>query len=264
MEPVAGSARDSDIIYGLHAVREALRSGSRPLLRLLLTRQDHQFVDIVQLAKAARVPIHLEPRPALDRLVPHGKHQGVIGVVAAKRYAETEDILQVAKERAESPFLVILDGLEDPHNVGAILRSAEAAGVHGVFIPERRAVGLTGTVAKTSAGALDHLHVGCAPNLSRLIETLQSQGLWMYALDAQAEKLYTDVDLRGPIALVLGAEGKGIRPGVLDKCDERIKIPMHGHVASLNVSAAAAIVLFEAVRQRRGMLSSESESCHPG
>jgi 23S rRNA (guanosine2251-2'-O)-methyltransferase len=250
MELVAGNGKNADIVYGLHAVREALRSGTRPLLKLLLVHQDRQFIDIVQLAKAARVPIHVEPRAALDRLVPHGKHQGVIGVVAAKRYAEIDEILGTAKERGEPPFLVILDGLEDPHNVGAILRSAEAAGVHGVFIPERRAVGLTGTVAKTSAGALDHLHVGCVTNLSRLIETLQTHGLWMYGLDVKAEKLYTDVDLRGPIALVLGGEGKGVRPSVLDKCDHRVKISMQGHVASLNVSAAAAIMLFEAVRQR--------------
>ena len=128
MGPAAGNAKDSDLIYGLHAVREALRSGTRPLLRLLLSRQDRQFADIVQLAKAARVPIHLEPPPALDRLVPHGRHQGVIGVVAAKRYAEIDDILMTAKTRQESPFLVLLDGLEDPQNVGAILRSAEAAG----------------------------------------------------------------------------------------------------------------------------------------
>jgi len=250
MEPVAGNGKDVDIIYGLHAVREALRSGSRPLLRLLLVHQDRQFADLAQLAKAARVPIHIEPRLALDRLVPHGKHQGVVGVVAAKRYAEIEEILGTAKERGEPPFLVILDGLEDPHNVGAILRSAEAAGVHGVFIPERRAVGLTGTVAKTSAGALDHLRVACVTNLSRLIETLQTNGLWIYAVDVKAKKRYTDVDLRGPLALVFGGEGKGIRPGVLDKCDERVHISMRGHVSSLNVSAAAAIMLFEAVRQR--------------
>jgi 23S rRNA (guanosine2251-2'-O)-methyltransferase len=251
MERAAGNDKDADIIYGLHAVREALRSGSRPLLRLLLTHQDRQFADIAQLAKAARVPIHVAPRPALDRLVPHGKHQGVIGVVAVKRYADLDTILETAKEHSEAPFLVILDGLEDPHNVGAIMRTAEAAGVHGVFIPERRAVGLTGTVAKSSAGALDHLDVGCVPNLSRLSETLQTQGVWVYALDVTAEKLYTDVDLRGPVAVVLGGEGKGIRPGVLDKCDVRVTIPMHGHVGSLNVSAAAAIMLFEAVRQRR-------------
>lgn len=250
MERVAGSDRDTDLVYGLHAVREALRSGSRPLLRLLLTRQDGQFADIAYLAKAARVPVHLEPRQALDRLVPYGKHQGAVGVVAAKRYAEVADILQVAQKRGKPPLLVILDGLEDPHNVGAILRTAEAAGAHGVFIPERRAVGLTGTVAKTSAGALDHLQVGCVTNLSRLIETLQAHGVWIYALDPLAEKPYTKIDLRGPIALVVGSEGKGIRRGVLDKCDERITIPMQGRIASLNVSAAAAIMLFEAVRQR--------------
>jgi 23S rRNA (guanosine2251-2'-O)-methyltransferase len=252
MERPAGNGKDADIIYGLHAVREALRSGARPLLRLLLAHQDRQLAEIAKLAKAARVPIHVEPRPALDRLVPHGNHQGVIAEVAAKRYADVDEILETAKKRGEPPFLVILDGLEDPHNVGAILRTAETAGVHGVFIPERRAVGLTATVAKTSAGALDHLHVGCATNLSRLIETLQTHGLWIYAVDVKAEKLYTDVDLRGPVALVLGGEGKGIRPGVLDKCDERIKIPMQGRVASLNVSAAAAITMFEAVRQRGG------------
>jgi 23S rRNA (guanosine2251-2'-O)-methyltransferase len=250
MEPAAGNAKDSELIYGLHAVREVLRSGTRPLLRLLLSRQDRQFADIVQLAKAARVAIHLEPPPALDRLVPHGRHQGVIGVVAAKRYSEIDEILMTAKTRQQSPFLVLLDGLEDPHNVGAILRSAEGAGVHGVFLPERRAVGLTGTVAKTSAGAVDHLQVGCVTNLSRLIEALQAQGLWIHAVDPSADKSYTEVDLRGPIAIVLGGEGKGIRRGVLDKCDQRIRIPMHGHVASLNVAAAAAIVLFEAVRQR--------------
>ena len=250
MGPAAGNDKDSDLIYGLHAVREALRSGTRPLLRLLLSRQDRQFADIVQLAKAARVPIHLEPHPALDRLVPHGRHQGVIGVVAAKRYAEIDDILMTAKTRQESPFLVLLDGLEDPQNVGAILRSAEAAGVHGVFLPERRAVGLTATVAKTSAGAVEHLQVGCVTNLSRLIEALQTQGLWIHAVDPGADKSYTEADLRGPIAIILGGEGKGIRPGVLDKCDQRIRIPMHGHVGSLNVAAAAAIVLFEAVRQR--------------
>jgi 23S rRNA (guanosine2251-2'-O)-methyltransferase len=253
MERAAGNGKDANIVYGLHAVREALRSGARPLLRLLLAHQDRQLADIAKLAKAARVPIHVEPRSALDRLVPSGKHQGVIGVAAAKRYAEVDEIVGTAKERGEPPFLVILDGLEDPHNVGAILRTAEAAGVHGVFIPERRAVGLTGAVAKASSGALDYLHVGCVTNLSRLIETLQTHGLWMYAVDVKAEKLYTEVDLRGPVALVLGGEGKGIRPGVLDKCDERIKIPMHGHVASLNVSAAAAITMFEAVRQRGGV-----------
>lgn len=250
MGPVAGSGKQAEILYGLHAVREALRSGRRPLLRLLVVRPDRQFADVVQLANAARVPVRVEPRPALDRLVPDGKHQGVIGIVGAKGYASTENILDYARTRDEPPFIVILDGVEDPHNLGAVLRTAEAAGVHGVFVPERRAAGLTSSVAKVSAGALEHLRVACAENVSRLIERLQTAGIWVYGVVPHAEKPYTALDLRGPLALVLGGEEKGIRPGVLDKCDERVRIPMRGQVTSLNVAAAAAIVLFEALRQR--------------
>jgi len=250
MEPPAGNGKAPELLFGLHAVREALRAGARPLLKLLVLRRDKQFAQLVGLARTAGVPIQVEPRPGLDRLVPEGRHQGVIALVAAKSYAEQEEILAHARQRAEPAFLLILDGVEDPHNLGAILRTAEAAGVHGVFIPERRSVGLTATVAKVSAGAVDHLLVGRALNVSRLIESLKSQGLWVYALDPGASKPFTALDLRGPVALVLGGEGKGVRPGVLDACDDRAAIPMRGRVASLNVSAAAAIVLFEAVRQR--------------
>ncbi len=250
MGPVAGSGKQAEILYGLHAVREALRSGSRPLLRLLVVRRDRQFADVVQLAHAAGVPVRLEPRSALDRLVPDGKHQGVIGIVGAKGYASTENILDHARARDEPPFVVILDGIEDPHNLGAVLRTAEAAGVHGVFVPERHAAGLTRSVARVSAGALEHLRVACAENVSRLIEKLQAAGLWVYGVVPHAEKPYTALDFRCPLALVFGGEGRGIRLGVLDKCDERVRIPMRGQLASLNVSAAAAIVLFEAVRQR--------------
>lgn len=252
MAPAAGSAETPELLYGLHAVREALRSGARPLLRLLVIRLDRQFADLVRLARSAGIPVHVEPRPVLDRLVPDGRHQGVVGLVASKRYADPKEVLDYARARGEPPFLVILDGVEDPHNLGAVLRTAEAAGVHGVFIPERRAVGLTGSVAKASAGALEHLRVARIQNISRLIEALQAEGVWVYALDAESQKLYTALDLRGPLALVLGGEGKGVRPGVLEKCDERVRIPMLGQVSSLNVSAAAAIVMFEAVRQRRG------------
>ena len=252
MAPAAGSAETPELLYGLHAVREALRSGARPLLRLLVIRLDRQFADLVRLARSAGIPVHVEPRPVLDRLVPDGRHQGVVGLVASKRYADPKEVLDYARARGEPPFLVILDGVEDPHNLGAVLRTAEAAGVHGVFIPERRAVGLTGSVAKASAGALEHLRVARIQNISRLIEALQAEGVWVYALDAESQKPYTALDLRGPRALVLGGEGKGVRPGVLEKCDERIRIPMLGQVSSLNVSAAAAIVMFEAVRQRRG------------
>ena len=250
MARAGGNAEQTELLYGLHAVREALRAGSRPLQRILVLRTDRQFEDVIRLARSQQVPVHIEPRPALDRLVPDGKHQGIVGLIAAKSYTDQDDILGQARMRNEPPLVVILDGVEDPHNLGAVLRTAEAAGVHGVFVPERRSVGLTATVAKSSAGALDYLPVSRVANLSRLIEQLQEAGLWVYGLDAAAPKKITDLDLRGPTALVLGGEGRGIRPGVLDKCDERARIPMRGRVASLNVSAAAAIALFEVVRQR--------------
>ena len=252
MAPAAGSGNAHELLYGLHAIREALRAGTRPLLRILVIREDRQFSDLVRLARSAKIPVHLEPRPVLDRLVPDGNHQGVIGLVAAKAYADQDDILDYARARNEPAFVVILDGVEDPHNLGAVLRTAEAAGAHGVFVPDRRSVGLTGTVAKASAGALEHLKVGRAQNVSRLIEELQAAGLWVYAVDPEASKSYTALDLQGPVALVFGGEGQGIRPGVVAKCDDRASIPMRGQVASLNVSAAAAIVLYEVVRQRAG------------
>jgi 23S rRNA (guanosine2251-2'-O)-methyltransferase len=174
----------------------------------------------------------------------------VVGISAAKQYAELGEILSFSQAQDQPPFLVVLDGVEDPHNLGAVMRTAEAAGVHGMFMPERRAAGLTSAVARTSAGALAHLRIGRAVNLSRLIESLQQSGLWIYGLDPGSAKSYTEVDYRGPIALVLGGEEKGIRPGVLEKCDETVRIPMQGKVGSLNVSAAAAVALFEVVRQR--------------
>ncbi len=245
-----GSGEPGDIIFGLHAVREALRAKTRPLIRLVVVQQDRQFAELVGLARSAGSPVHVEPRSALDRLVPDGRHQGAVGLVAAKAYTDQADILDHARQRGEPPFLVVLDGIEDPHNLGAILRTAEGAGVHGVFLPERRSVGLTGTVAKVSAGALEHLRVGRSGNVSQLLEALKAEGVWVYALDPRASKPYTDLDFRGSVALVLGGEGKGVRPGVLEHCDDRAAIPMRGRVASLNVSAAAAIVLYEAVRQR--------------
>lgn len=250
MAPAAGNASQQELLYGLHAVREALRAGTRPLQRILVLRTDRQFSDLVQLAKSNRIPVHIEPQAALDRLVPAGKHQGIIAFVAAKSYSSTEEILERARLRGEPPFLVILDGVEDPHNLGAVLRTAEAAGVHGVFIPDRRAVGLTSVVAKVSAGALDHMLVARVVNLSRLIEELKAGGVWVYGVEPTASTSYTAMDLRGPVALVLGGEGEGIRPGVLKECDARISIPMRGKVESLNVSAAVAVIIFEAVRQR--------------
>lgn len=250
MAPPGGSGDAPACLYGIHAVREALRSRTRPILRLCVVRQDGQFADLVRLAREAGIPVHVEPRAALDRLVASRKHQGVLAVVGVKPYVEVEDILAHARARGEPPCVVVLDGIEDPHNLGAVLRSVEAAGAHGVCIPERRSAGLTGTVAKTSGGAVEYVRIACVPNLSRLIEQLQDSGLWVYGLDAEASKAYTTLDFRGPCAMVFGAEGVGIRPGVLATCDERAAIPMRGKVGSLNVSAAAAVVLFEMVRQR--------------
>ena len=250
MAPPGGSVEEGRLLYGVHAVREALRAGARPIRRLLVLRKGGQFTEIVNLAREAGVPVHVEPRAVLDRLVPSGKHQGVVGLVGAKAYTGLEEILEHARGRGEPAFLVILDEIEDPHNLGAVLRTAEGAGVHGVVVPERRSAGLTSTVAKVSAGALDHLRVACVTNLARVLDTLKEAGVWVYALDAGASKPYTELDLQRPIALVLGCEGRGVRPGILAKCDERAGIPMQGKVASLNVSASAAIVLYETVRQR--------------
>lgn len=253
MAPAAGNAdRSQDVIYGLHAVREALRARTRPLIRLLVSRQDRQYGELAAMAKSAGIPVYVEPPVVLDRLVPGGRHQGAVGIVAAKAYMDPEEILAGVAQRKEPPFLMILDGIEDPHNLGAILRTAEGTGVHGVFLPERGAVGLTGAVARVSAGALEHLSVGRVGNLSRLIEELKERGIWVCALDPNAAKPYTALNLQGAVALVMGSEGKGVRPGVLKHCDDRARIPMKGRVASLNVSAAAAVVLYEAVRQREG------------
>ena len=253
MAPAGGSDNPDEtqeILYGLHAVREALRAGTRPLQRISVIRTDKQFGDLVQLARSLHVPIHVQPLASLDRLAPGGRHQGVVAFVAATAYQTEESILARAAQLNEPPLLVILDGVEDPHNLGAVLRTAEGAGVHGVFIPDRRASGLTSVVAKVSAGAIDHIPVARMTNTSRLIETLKTAGVWIYGLEPTAKKLFTEVDLRGPVGLVFGGEGAGIRPGVLQHCDERIHIPMKGQVQSLNVSASAAVMLFEAVRQR--------------
>jgi 23S rRNA (guanosine2251-2'-O)-methyltransferase len=250
MAPAGGSDNSQEVIYGLHAVREALKAGARPLQRLLVIKTDKQFSDLVRLARLLHVPVHVQPLASLDRLAPGGKHQGVVAFAAAKSYQTEESILARAAQRNEPPLLVILDGVEDPHNLGAVLRTAEGAGVHGVFIPERRAAGLTSVVAKVSAGAIDHIPVARVTNTSRLLKSLKAAGVWIYGVEPSAGKLYTDIDLRGPVGLVFGGEGTGIRPGVLQHCDGRIRIPMKGHVQSLNVSAAAAVLLFEAVRQR--------------
>lgn len=238
------------MLSGIHPVREALSAGGRRLLRILVLHRDRKVADIIRLARSVHVPVQVVPKQTLDRLVPGGRHQGVVGQIVPKSYVEPGEILAYARERREPPLVLILDNVQDPQNLGAVLRTAEAAGVHGVYLPERRTVGLTAAVARASAGALEYLRVARITNLSRLIESLQREGFWIYALDPDGNRAYHEVDLRGSVGLILGGEGKGIRQGVLEKCDERIRIPMHGHIASLNVSASAAIAVFEAIRQR--------------
>lgn len=241
-----------DRICGIHAVTEALRARTRSFVKIFLTHRDRQFSKIIQLAKAQGVPLTVESRQNLDRLVSRGEnHQGVVGFVAAKVYETEEEILSRASIQDKAPMYLALDGVEDPQNLGAIIRTAEAAGVHGIFIPDRRSVGLTSTVARTSAGALEHMSVARCTNIGKLIERFQASGVPAVAFHPGGDQTYDQVEMNGPILLVFGGEGKGIRPGVLQKCEQHAKIPMHGRVESLNVSASVAVVVFEAVRQRK-------------
>ena len=245
-----GSGDQPEIVYGLHTLREILRASTRPLLRIHVIRPDRQFSDLVRLARSKSIPVYIDRSERLDRFVPHGRHQGIVGLVGAKAYADEQDLLDQTVENTTPALLVVFDSIQDPQNLGAVLRTADAAGVHGVFIPERRSVGLTAGVAKASAGAIEYVQIARSRNTSRLIEKLKDCGVRTYALDPEASTPYTAMDLREPVALVFGSEGEGIRPGVKKKCDERITIPMMGQIESLNLSVTVGIVLFETVRQR--------------
>jgi 23S rRNA (guanosine2251-2'-O)-methyltransferase len=227
------------VLYGIHPVAEALRAG-RPLDRILVAKGagGTRVQEIVDLARRASVPVRFENRDALDRLAASAAHQGVVALGAASQYADIEDT-------ANAKLLVILDGVEDPHNLGAIARTAHAAGADAIVIPERRAAGLTDTVAKAAAGALEHLRVVRVVNINRTLESLKEQGYWIYGLDERGTELYTDVKWSTPTALVFGAEGHGLHEQVRKKCDVLVRIPMAGAIASLNVSVAAGIVLFK-------------------
>lgn len=241
-----------EILYGLHPVLELLRAGRRPLdkLYILKGRGGGQVEEIIRLARAQAVTLHFESKPVLDRVAKSEKHQGVVAWVAAKAYDTPERLIKIAHETNQSPLLLLLDGVEDPRNLGAIIRTAEAAGVHGIILPRHRSVGLTGTVDKTSAGALEYLPVARAVNLSRTVDEIKKEGLWIVGLEPTAPQSYTSLDYKGPIGIVVGGEGKGIREGLLKHCDYLVSIPMMGRVESLNVSVAAGILLYEIRRQR--------------
>lgn len=237
-------------IEGRNAVMEAFRSG-KTIDRLFVLDgcKDGPVVSIVREAKKYDTIITYVQKERLDQLSQTGKHQGVIAYAAAYEYAEVEDILNAAKEQGEPPFIVLLDSIEDPHNLGAIIRTAHQAGAHGVIIPKRRAVGLTATVAKTSAGAINYLPVAKVTNLSTTIEDLKKEGLWFVCADMDGELMY-QMNLKGPIGLVIGSEGEGVGRLVKEKCDYTAKIPMFGKVDSLNASVAMGVMAYEIVRQR--------------
>ena len=237
-------------IEGRNAVMEAFRSGKTiDKLFVLDGCQDGPVKSIVREAKKHDTIINYVAKERLDQMSETGKHQGVIAFAAAYEYAEVEDILNIAEEKGEPPFVFLLDGIEDPHNLGAIIRTANLAGAHGVIIPKRRAVGLTATVARTSAGALNYTPVAKVTNLSKTIEDLKKEGLWFVCADMDGTRMY-DLDLKGAIGLVIGNEGEGVSRLVKEKCDFVASIPMKGDIDSLNASVAAGVLAYEIVRQR--------------
>ena len=237
-------------IEGRNAVIEAYRAG-RPIDRLFLLDgcQDGPVVTIRREAQKHGTPVKYVSRERLDQMSSTGKHQGVIAYGAAYEYAQVEDILQAAKEKGEPPFLFVLDNIGDPHNLGAIIRTANLAGAHGVIIPKNRAAGLTATVAKTSAGALNFTPVARVTNLARTMEELKKEGIWFVCADMGGTRMY-DLDLTGPIGLVIGNEGEGVGKLVRKSCDLTASIPMKGDIDSLNASVAAGVLAYEIVRQR--------------
>jgi 23S rRNA (guanosine2251-2'-O)-methyltransferase len=240
-----------DKLTGIHAVREALAAG-RPLQSIVIARGLHgeRLEEIVRLARRNGVSVRFEERTQVDRTAGTRNHQGVVALTAAHAAVALEELLAGEGSRGEPGLLVLLDGIEDPQNLGAIVRTALAAGAGGVVIPERRAVGLTETVARASAGAAAHMRVARVTNLARAMEEIKEAGYWLVGLDEHADKRHTDIDLSVPIALVLGGEGKGLHQLVRERCDFVVSIPAVGPIRSLNVSVAAGIALFEVVRQR--------------
>jgi len=229
-------------------VYEALASRRSPIERIHIARESHsaKLKEILDLARDRGVPVRWEERPVLDRMAEGEVHQGIIAISAALEYADFDDLF-----KSDRPLVIVLDGVEDPHNLGAVLRTADAAGADGVVIPERRAAGVTSIVAKSSAGASEHLPIARVTNIARTVEELKAKNLWIVGLDERGSQTYDTLDYNMDCAVVLGAEGKGIHDLVRRKCDFLVSIPMLGKVPSLNVSVAAGVMLYEIVRQRR-------------
>ena len=250
----AREARDAEamenVISGRNAVRELIDSG-RDIEKIFVSRGEREgsIKQIIGMALERKIPIVESERQKLDAMSGGTRHQGVVAIAAAREYASVDDIFRLAKERGEEPFIVVLDGVEDPHNLGAIIRNAECTGVHGVIIRKARSVGITPTVVKASAGAIEHVPVARVTNIGAVIDELKAGGLWIYAADMDGAPCY-ETDMSGGVAIVLGSEGSGISRLVKEKCDFTVTIPLYGSVNSMNVSAAAAVILSEAARQR--------------
>jgi len=242
---------EADLITGKNPVLEALKAG-RPINKIMLAQGLNQasMKEISRLAKERNIPYQLVERKKLDSLAEKNTHQGIIAQTGVKEYVEWEDIIENALQKGEDPLLLVLDNLEDPRNLGAILRTTDAVGAHGLIIPKHRSVPLTVGVARSSAGAIEHVPVARVTNLATTLERLKEKGCWIVGTDPQAEQNYFEADLKGPLAVVLGSEGKGIGRLVKEKCDFLVSIPMLGHVNSLNVSVAGALLLYEITRQR--------------
>lgn len=242
----------SEIIEGRNPVLEALKA-SHPINKLLVAAGvDRSAVtEILQLAEAKQIPVEYLPRQDLDRQSPSGAHQGVIAHAAAADYVALEDLLEIPAQKGEVPLYLVLDGIEDPQNLGAMLRTAEATGVHGVVLRSHRAVGLTSTVAKTSAGAIWYVPVAQVSSIPQALQTLKKHDIWVIGIELSGKMDYTQADYRLPTAIVIGSEGKGLSELVKERCDFLASIPMHGRITSLNASVAAALVMYEAFRQRK-------------
>ena len=242
----------TDIIAGRNPVTEALKA-RHPINKIMVdknTRSHSTIIEILNLARDSNIPVEHVEGYVLDRLLPGGKNQGVVAYTASKEYIGLDELLAISKEKNEPPFYLILDGIEDPQNLGAILRTAEAAGDHGVVVRARRAVGLTSAASKASAGAIEYVPVARVINIAQTIETLKKHGVWTVGIDMTGRSDYTKVDFKLPTAIVIGGEGKGLSDLVRKRCDVTASIPMKGKIGSLNASVAAAVVLYEALKQR--------------
>ena len=241
------------VIEGRNAVIEALRAGvTIDKIFIMKGETDATLGHIASTAREKGIVVVDADRRKLDGMSRTHSHQGVIALAAVREYVSVEDILNAAREKGEPPLIVVCDELSDPHNLGAVIRTAECAGAHGVIIPKRRSAGLTAIVAKTSAGAVAHMPVARVPNIPALLKELKQQGVWVFGTAADGNTTLYQADLKGPAAIVIGSEGDGMGRLVTENCDFKVSIPMKGHINSLNASAAAAILLYEAVRQRQG------------